>query len=138
MDLGLKDKVVLVTGASEGIGRAIAEAFAAEGSKIAITARRAEGVRKSAQEISQNTGAEVIGIVGDSSNANDNIHMVAGGSKQVEIYDSSIGRFLVASGQLNGPWHFMTETPLKDGRVLLAGGYANNDQATAQTWLYRP
>jgi 3-oxoacyl-[acyl-carrier protein] reductase len=76
MDLGLKDKVVLVTGASEGIGRAIAEAFAAEGSKIAITARRPEGVRKSAQEISQNTGAEVIGIVGDSSKADDNIHMV--------------------------------------------------------------
>jgi len=64
--------------------------------------------------------------------------LVAGGSKQVEVYDSRAGKFVLASGQLSGPWHFMTETPLKDGRVLLAGGYANNDQATAETWIYRP
>jgi hypothetical protein len=30
----------------------------------------------------------------------------------------------------------MTETKLKDGSVLLAGSYPNNDQATAQTWIY--
>jgi hypothetical protein len=64
--------------------------------------------------------------------------LIAGGSKQVEVYDSRSGRFLVASGQLSGPWHFMTETRLNDGRVLLAGGYPDNDRATAETWIYRP
>jgi hypothetical protein len=64
--------------------------------------------------------------------------LVAGGSKQVEIYDPGTGKFSVASGQMSDAWHFMTETRLKDGRVLLAGGYANNDQATAQAWIYRP
>ncbi len=64
--------------------------------------------------------------------------LVAGGSKRVEVYDSRTGKFLVASGQLGDAWHFMSETQLKDGSVLLAGGYPNNDQATGQTWIYRP
>ncbi len=64
--------------------------------------------------------------------------LVAGGSKDVEVYDPATGRFLVAQGQISDAWHFMSETRLKDGRVLLAGGYPNNDQATAEAWLYKP
>jgi WD40 repeat protein len=64
--------------------------------------------------------------------------LVAGGSKEVEVYDPATGKFTVAQGQISDAWHFMTETRLKDGRVLLAGGYPNNDQATAEAWLYKP
>ena len=62
--------------------------------------------------------------------------VVAGGSKQVEVFDPSSGKFMVATGQMNEPWHFMTETKLRDGRVLLAGGYPNGPQATTKTWIY--
>jgi Galactose oxidase, central domain/Kelch motif len=64
--------------------------------------------------------------------------LVAGGSKQAELYDPESGRFLVVNGQMNDRWHYLSETRLRDGSVLLAGGYPNSDQATAQTWVYRP
>jgi Kelch motif/Galactose oxidase, central domain len=64
--------------------------------------------------------------------------LVAGGGKHAELYDGKTGKFSLASGELNDAWHYMSETRLRDGRVLLAGGYANNDQATAQTWMYVP
>ncbi len=76
MEPGLKGKVVLVTGASQGIGRAIAEAFAAEGSRVAITARGADELQKAVREISERSGTEVIGIAADASKAADNIRMV--------------------------------------------------------------
>jgi NAD(P)-dependent dehydrogenase (short-subunit alcohol dehydrogenase family) len=77
MELGLKGKVVLVTGASQGIGKAIAEAFAAEGSKVALTARGADELQKAVREISERSGAEVISVAADASKADDNIRMVA-------------------------------------------------------------
>jgi 3-oxoacyl-[acyl-carrier protein] reductase len=51
MDLQLQDKTALVTGASVGIGRAIAVALAAEGVRLAITARRVDKLREVADEI---------------------------------------------------------------------------------------
>ena len=64
--------------------------------------------------------------------------LIAGGSKQVEVFDPASGKFLVASGEMADARHYMAETKLKDGSVLLTGGYPNNDQATAQSWIYRP
>lgn len=51
MELGLKDKVVLVTGGSKGIGKAIAKAFYKEGARVAITARGKEGLIQCEREM---------------------------------------------------------------------------------------
>ena len=51
MDLGLKGKVALVTGASKGLGRATAAALAAEGATVAISSRSAERIEATAAEI---------------------------------------------------------------------------------------
>ena len=46
MDLGLKDKKILITGGSKGIGLACAHAFIAEGARVALVSRSEENLRK--------------------------------------------------------------------------------------------
>ena len=65
MDLGLEGKVAIVAASSKGIGKAIALAFALEGTKLAICARGEEALRATADEIIGKTGVEVLAIKAD-------------------------------------------------------------------------
>ncbi|MBM89682.1 MAG: short-chain dehydrogenase [Gammaproteobacteria bacterium] len=65
MDLKLKDKVVVITGGSEGIGRAAAERFSQEGALVAIASRTQSDLDTVAAEISAQSGNEVIGVSTD-------------------------------------------------------------------------
>ena len=65
MDLGLTGKVAIVTGASDGIGKAAAARFAAEGASVAILARTMSDLEAVAAEISGATGSTVIPVSAD-------------------------------------------------------------------------
>jgi len=76
MDLGLSDRVALVCGASQGIGRAIAAELAREGASVAISSRSAERIKATAEQI----GAR--GFVYDSADVQ------RAGSLTAEVHDS--------------------------------------------------
>ena len=64
-DLELKNKVVIITGGSDGLGYATAKRFAIEGAKVVICARREKHLMHAAQNLSQETNGFVIGIQAD-------------------------------------------------------------------------
>ena len=65
MDLGLAGKVAIVTGASDGIGKAAAARMAAEGASVALVSRTKSDLEAVAAEISGNTGSTVIAAPAD-------------------------------------------------------------------------
>ncbi len=67
----LKDQVAVITGGAQGIGRAVAEAFAAEGAKIVISDINAEQAQKTAEEIAAKYNVGTVACAGDVSAAAD-------------------------------------------------------------------
>ena len=96
MDLGLRGKVALVAGASQGIGKAIAMGFAREGTKVSICARGEARLMETAEEIRRATGGEVLALVADMTSAEDVQRFVA---RSVDQF----GRLDIAVTNAGGP-----------------------------------
>jgi len=71
LELGLAGKVAIVTGGSEGLGRACAERLAREGVHVAICARRKDVLENAASAIRAATGNEVLAMPADVTRADD-------------------------------------------------------------------
>ena len=65
MDLGIKGRKAIVCGASAGLGRATATALAREGVVVVIAARGEDRLRKAAEDMAAETGAEIIPVAAD-------------------------------------------------------------------------
>jgi 3-oxoacyl-[acyl-carrier protein] reductase len=87
MDLGLTGKKALITGATKGIGRAIAETLLAEGASVSICARNAEGLQQAVEEMS--SLGTVVGHVVDAADGDAVAAWVAASAEQlggIDIY----------------------------------------------------
>ena len=78
----MKEKVVIITGASSGIGQALARKFASEGSKVVIAARREEQLQKLSQEL-RNNRTEVLSVPTDVSKEEDCLNLI---NRAVDTY----------------------------------------------------
>jgi len=65
MDLGIRDRIALVTASSQGLGRAAAEALAAEGARLAVCSRDEARIRETGAEIANRYGVEVLALACD-------------------------------------------------------------------------
>jgi 3-oxoacyl-[acyl-carrier protein] reductase len=87
MDFGLKGKVVLLTGASQGIGRSTAEVLAAEGCDLVMMARTPEPLEQAAADIrAASPSVQVLTVAGDAARLEDLERLVEAGHSLGPIY----------------------------------------------------
>lgn len=96
MDLGLTDKWALVTGASRGIGRGVAEVLAREGCHLHLASRTREDLEKAKREISDSYGVKVEIHAVDLSQAG-NCRLLAKATEGVDILVNNAGAIRAGS-----------------------------------------
>ena len=71
MDLGIRDRVAIVTGGSMGLGKAIARELAREKARVVVSARNESRLRAAAEEIRRETGTQVLAVAADMTRPDD-------------------------------------------------------------------
>lgn len=116
MDLGIRGKVALVSAASKGLGRAIAEELAAEGALVVMCARGKEALDQAVNAIGTATGADVIGISADVSKPADVTRVVLAALHRFSRIDILVTN---SGGPPSGMFESLTPTMWDDAVRLL-------------------
>ena len=109
----LQDKVVMITGASRGLGRALALAFSREGANLVITSRNEDALKPVAEEV-EGAGAEVLAIAADVSKSEDVEKLLSAAAERFGRID-----VLVNNAGLLGPRVPIAEYPEDEWRKVL-------------------
>jgi 3-oxoacyl-[acyl-carrier protein] reductase len=119
MDLGIRNKVALVTAASQGIGKAAATELINEGCKVAICSSNKENLMKAAEQIKQETGTEPFWVVCDINNSSDIEAAVENAVKEFGSIDILVNN---CGGPAPGYFENMDDEKWKDGfqQVLMS------------------
>lgn len=109
----LQGKVALITGASQGLGRALALAYAKEGASLVVNSRSEESIRPVAEEV-EGLGAEVLAVAAD----------VSKGEDARRLVDEAVGGFggidvLVNNAGLLGPRVAIEDYPEVEWRRVI-------------------
>ena len=111
MDLGIKGRAAIVTGASRGIGREAARQFLEEGVRVMICGRNAETIEKARAELARQTGGEVHAVVADMTQEADIAKLVDAAKQKFGTIDILINN----AGQMySGRFAAMTDAGLKE------------------------
>ena len=96
MNFGLKGKVAVVAGSSQGLGRAIADALAAEGVDLVINSRSQDKLDAVKAEIADATGARVEAVATD-------LTVPAGAARLISEAEAAFGRVDILVTNTGGP-----------------------------------
>jgi NAD(P)-dependent dehydrogenase (short-subunit alcohol dehydrogenase family) len=126
VELNLKDKVAIITGANRGIGAGVALQLALEGMNVALVARDADRLEQTADDIRQRTGREVITLPCD-------LRVPASAAAAVEQTFSRFGRvdLLVnnAGATRRADFFDLSDEDWQDGLALKLHGYVRMTRA---------
>jgi len=111
MDLGIRGRTAIVTGASRGIGRETARQFLEEGVRVVICARNAQALESTRAELAQATGGEIHALVADTMKEADVVRLVDAARQRFGTVDILVNN----AGQMySGRFDVMTDAGLRE------------------------